>query len=329
MSGNPEELARLACELRSWVRQQGVEWLLAPGAEAPAARGAGAAMAGPSEIVPAPEGPPAARIEPAAATTIAPAPPAAAPRRPADVEFERSCRIFVEQALAQLRRQATARQPAVAPRQQDFFATPGDEPEAPAQLSRPEKEAALAELCAQVAGCTRCKLHASRTQGVFGVGSADAKLVFIGEAPGRDEDRQGEPFVGRAGKLLTDIMRAIGFTRDQVYICNILKSRPPENRDPEPDEVEACEPYLQRQLQIIQPKLICCLGRVAAQNLLKTRASLGALRDGVHFYEGVPVVVTYHPAALLRNPHWKRPTWDDVRRLRALHDALAGEPPAR
>jgi DNA polymerase len=147
-------------------------------------------------------------------------------------------------------------------------------------------------------------------------------VVFVGEAPGRHEDEQGEPFVGRAGMLLNDILKAIGFARGDVYICNILKCRPPENRDPERDEVDACEPFLKRQLEILRPKVICCLGRHAAMTLLDTRASLRNLREAVHFYEGIPVMATYHPAALLRNPHWKRDTWDDVRKLRALHDAL-------
>ena len=203
--------------------------------------------------------------------------------------------------------------------QQDMFAAPA---ESPPRLSRQEKTEALRLLAGEVATCTSCPLREERTQTVFGVGDPDADLVFIGEAPGREEDLQGEPFVGRAGQLLNEILKAIGFRREEVYICNILKCRPPNNRDPEPDEVACCEPFLRRQLAIIEPKLICCLGRVAAQNLLGTRATLGALRETVHSYEGIPVMATFHPAALLRNPHWKRPTWDDVRKLRALYDAL-------
>jgi DNA polymerase len=206
------------------------------------------------------------------------------------------------------------------PRQADIFTSVD---EAPAPLDRAGKERALAELAREVAPCTLCKLHGGRTQTVFGTGDPDAGLVFVGEAPGRDEDLQGEPFVGRAGQLLNDILKAIGFAREEVYICNILKCRPPNNRDPEADEVGSCEPYLKQQLAVIQPQLICCLGRVAAQTLLGTRASLTTLREAVHFYAGIPVLATFHPAALLRNPHWKRPTWDDVRRLRALYDALA------
>lgn len=182
----------------------------------------------------------------------------------------------------------------------------------------------LEPIARAVAECTVCELHTSRTNTVFGAGNPDAGVVFVGEAPGADEDRQGEPFVGKSGQLLTKIIGAIGFTRDDVYICNILKCRPPGNRDPLPAEVAACEKYLQRQLAVLRPRVICCLGRVAAQTLLKTDASLGKLRRTVHFYQDIPVMATYHPAALLRNPAWKRETWEDVRKLRALHDALIG-----
>jgi len=189
-----------------------------------------------------------------------------------------------------------------------------------------DKVAALASLRDEVLPCTACSLHQGRHTTVFGAGNPDAEVVFIGEAPGRDEDLQGEPFVGRSGQLLTKILAAIGYGRDDVFICNILKCRPPNNRDPQPDEVAACEPHLKRQLAILQPRVICCLGRVAAQTLLGTNASLKRLRETVHFYEGIPVMATYHPAALLRNPGWKRETWNDVRKLHALVDALkAGE----
>jgi DNA polymerase len=203
--------------------------------------------------------------------------------------------------------------------QEEIFAPAAAEPQ---WRDREDKSRAMAEFAEEVAPCKLCKLHRGRTQTVFGVGSPDANLVFIGEAPGRDEDLQGEPFVGRAGRLLNDILAAIHFRREEVYICNILKCRPPENRDPEREEVEACEPYLKRQLDILEPNLICCLGRVAAKVLLGTTASLTAMRETVQFYEGIPVMATYHPAALLRNPHWKRPAWEDFRKLRALYDAL-------
>ncbi|HEU4364320.1 MAG TPA: uracil-DNA glycosylase [Candidatus Krumholzibacteria bacterium] len=178
--------------------------------------------------------------------------------------------------------------------------------------------AALAELAKTVSVCTRCALHETRRQTVFGVGNPRAKLMFIGEAPGADEDAKGEPFVGRAGQLLTKIIAAMGMTREEVYIGNILKCRPPQNRDPLPSEVQCCEEYLRAQIALIQPKYICALGRIAAHWLLKTDAPLGALRSGQHTYEGIPVIVTYHPAALLRNPAFKTPCWEDMKKLMAL-----------
>ena len=191
-----------------------------------------------------------------------------------------------------------------------------------ATVSADDKAAALAVLREEVTPCTACPLHEGRNTTVFGAGNPDADVVFIGEAPGKDEDLQGEPFVGRSGQLLTKILSAIGYERDQVFICNILKCRPPNNRDPQPAEVTACEPHLKRQLEILNPRVICCLGRVAAQTLLGTDTSLKRLRETVHFYEGIPVMATYHPAALLRNPSWKRETWNDVRKLSALVEAL-------
>lgn len=202
-------------------------------------------------------------------------------------------------------------------------ATVATAPDDPKQ--REEKAAQLAELDAkQVSVCTKCPLSKSRNHTVFGVGHPDADVVFVGEAPGRDEDLQGEPFVGRAGQLLNKILAAVGFQREDVYIANILKCRPPENRNPAPDEVMHCEPYLIRQLEIIQPKVICALGRVAATTLLKNSMSLTKMRTQVHDYHGIPLIPTYHPAALLRNPNWKRPAWEDVQKLRALYDELGG-----
>jgi DNA polymerase len=178
--------------------------------------------------------------------------------------------------------------------------------------------AGLAELAKVVSVCTRCALHQSRKQTVFGVGNPNAKIMFIGEAPGADEDAKGEPFVGRAGQLLNKIIAAMGMKREEVYIGNILKCRPPQNRDPLPSEVECCEEYLRAQIALIKPKYICALGRIAAHWLLKTEAPLGALRTGQHVYEGIPVIVTYHPAALLRNPAFKAPCWEDMKKLMAL-----------
>jgi len=177
-------------------------------------------------------------------------------------------------------------------------------------------------LTARVAKCTRCpELVANRTQTVFGVGDRSAPLMVIGEAPGQEEDKQGEPFVGRAGQLLNEMLRAIGFPRERVYIANVLKSRPPNNRDPKPEEAARCEPYLKRQVALIQPRLILSVGRVSAQNLLKTDTPIGKLRDRVHSYQGIPLVVTYHPAYLLRSPQEKRKAWDDLKlALRTLRE---------
>jgi uracil-DNA glycosylase family 4 len=178
----------------------------------------------------------------------------------------------------------------------------------------------LAALDASINTCQKCPLGGTRTNFVFGVGNPQATLMVIGEAPGADEDAQGEPFVGRAGQLLTKILEAINFRRDDVYICNILKCRPPGNRKPTPEESELCTPYLKKQIGLIQPKVILCLGLTAAENLLKTKESMTNLRGKVFQYENTPVMVTYHPAALLRNPNWKRPTWEDVQAVRRLHD---------
>jgi uracil-DNA glycosylase len=187
----------------------------------------------------------------------------------------------------------------------------------------------LEHLDAMINTCTKCALGTTRTNFVFGVGNPKAGLVLVGEAPGADEDAQGEPFVGRAGQLLNKILEAINFRREEVYICNILKCRPPNNREPQPDEVALCEPYLWKQIDLIKPKVILCLGRVAAQVLLKTNDALGVMRERLYDYRGAKVVVTYHPAALLRNPHWKRPAWEDVQKARKLYDELmAGQNPS-
>jgi uracil-DNA glycosylase len=180
---------------------------------------------------------------------------------------------------------------------------------------------ALAEV---IAKCTRCPLYRTATNPVPGEGSPTAELVCVGEAPGETEDRTGRPFVGQAGQLLTKILAAINLSREDVFICNVLKHRPPGNRNPNPQEVEACSPYLVRQLEIIRPKVIVAFGTFAAQTLLETKLSIGKLRGQVHRYYGVPLVVTYHPAALLRNPAWKRPTWEDVQLARRVLDRAAG-----
>lgn len=168
------------------------------------------------------------------------------------------------------------------------------------------------ELRAAVAACTRCGLHEGRTQTVFGVGNPAADWMIIGEAPGAEEDRRGEPFVGRAGKLLDEMLLAVGEKRENVFIANILKCRPPNNRDPRPDEAASCRPYLERQIELLQPKIILAVGRIAAQELLQSDAPVGRLRGKVHQLGGTPLVVTYHPAYLLRSPSQKRKSWDDL-----------------
>lgn len=169
------------------------------------------------------------------------------------------------------------------------------------------------ELADAVAQCTKCKLHSTRTQGVLGVGDRNADWLVIGEAPGADEDAQGEPFVGQAGKLLDAMLASIGLARgDNVYIANVLKSRPPGNRNPEPDEIAACLPYLLNQIALIRPKLIVAVGRFAAQTLLQTDEAIGRLRGRVHQYQGIPLIVTYHPAYLLRNLPDKARAWEDL-----------------
>lgn len=168
------------------------------------------------------------------------------------------------------------------------------------------------DLRAAVAACTSCSLHAGRTQTVFGVGDPQADWMVIGEAPGAEEDRRGEPFVGRAGKLLDEMLRAVGQSRDRVFIANILKCRPPNNRDPKAEESAACRGYLQRQIELIEPKIILAVGRIAAQLLLETDEPVGRLRGSRHQLGNTPLVVTYHPAYLLRSPSQKRKAWDDL-----------------
>ena len=178
----------------------------------------------------------------------------------------------------------------------------------------------LQEIADVVAKCTRCPLYATARNPVPGVGNPDAGFMCVGEAPGANEDQQGEPFVGQAGQLLNKILAAIDLKREDVFIANVLKHRPPGNRNPMPDEVVACSPYLVRQIELVRPKVILALGTFAAQTLLETKLTIGKLRGQVHRYYGVPLIVTYHPAALLRNPSWKRPTWEDVQLARRILD---------
>jgi uracil-DNA glycosylase family 4 len=179
----------------------------------------------------------------------------------------------------------------------------------------------------ELKGCQRCKLHTGRTHIVFGEGNPHADLVFIGEGPGYHEDQQGKPFVGKAGKLLTRIIAAIGLSREEVYITNIVKCRPPNNRNPEPDEILICEPFLLQQLEMIQPKIICALGKVAAQTLLKSDLPISALRGRFHDYNGIKLMPTYHPAYLLRNPGGKRLVWEDMQLVQKAYEAVVGQNP--
>ncbi|HET9581192.1 MAG TPA: uracil-DNA glycosylase [Gemmatimonadota bacterium] len=209
----------------------------------------------------------------------------------------------------------------------------GAEPEeaSPGTVEGPTADAAAGEFDAaawedlrrEVLACTRCELHRTRTQGVFGSGTPVSRFMVVGEAPGFHEDQQGEAFVGRAGQLLTKILEAIGLNREEVFITNILKSRPPGNADPAPHQVQACLPYLERQIELVRPLVILTLGRHAARTLLGVDGAMAALRGRVFEFRGVPLVATYHPAALLRNPQLKRPTWEDVQLARRVYDERA------
>jgi len=182
---------------------------------------------------------------------------------------------------------------------------------------------ALAPVETEALGCLACRLHETRTKVVFGVGDPDARLMFIGEGPGRDEDLSGEPFVGRAGQLLTRIIKAMGYEREQVYIANAVKCRPPQNRDPKPDEIEACRHFLTRQVEIISPEIIVLLGRSAISAVLDLQAPLSRLRGSFRDWNGVKVMCTYHPAYLLRNPGAKGMVWEDMQKVRDTLDATA------
>jgi DNA polymerase len=187
-------------------------------------------------------------------------------------------------------------------------------------ISRAESLEAIAEM---VRTCTRCPLYATAINPVPGEGSGAAELMCIGEAPGATEDETGRPFVGQAGKLLTDILRAINLAREEVFIANVMKHRPPGNRNPLPDEIRACHPYLVRQVELVRPRVILALGTFAAQTLLDTKVPISKLRGAIHWYHGRPLVATYHPAALLRNPGWKKPTWEDVKLVRRILDTVS------
>lgn len=180
----------------------------------------------------------------------------------------------------------------------------------------------LDELYNSIHNCQKCPLGATRNKFVFGVGNKNADVMLIGEAPGAEEDKQGIPFVGRAGQLLTDILKAINFDRNDVYIANILKCRPPNNRNPLPAEMNECTPYLYKQIELIKPKVILCLGLIAANSLISEKLSLTKMRGNVYNIHGIKAMVTYHPAALLRNPNWKRGCWEDVKKFKLLYNSV-------
>ena len=249
-----------------------------------------------------------------------------------DEQLRAHLEFFEELGVAGFRRESTWRARAVetirptAPQehiepreQQPVKATEPSAPSEPAKIFVTQADA-LSSLRVEIGpDCSRCKLHTlGRRQVVFGVGNPNADLMFVGEAPGADEDIQGEPFVGRAGQLLTKIIEAIGMTRGDVYIANVIKCRPPQNRNPEPDEVEQCEPFLFRQIETIKPKVIVALGKFAAQSLLKTTEPITRIRGREYKYRDAILMPTYHPAYLLRNPSSKREVWEDMKRVRAI-----------
>jgi len=230
-------------------------------------------------------------------------------------------RYFGEMGAAGVSGDRAWRRRSAAPVTESELSLPSGTTDGPPTPSDESLEAIRADL----GDCTRCKLHQlGRSRIVFGVGNPAADLMFIGEAPGRDEDEQGVPFVGRAGQLLTKIIEAIGLTREQVYIANVIKCRPPENRNPEPDEVETCEPFLFRQVQIVKPKVIVALGTFAAKTLLRSTDPISRLRGRLYRYGDATLVATFHPAYLLRSPDKKRDVWEDMKKVRAI---LAGERP--
>lgn len=237
--------------------------------------------------------------------------------------------LTADEAVDVLKAAATHPGPAVAPTPTGENTSPGTGPgstRVPAEVggsgggAETDTDRRLAVLSHEAAGCVKCGLSGGRTQVVFGRGAAAAELVVVGEAPGREEDRTGLPFVGPAGKLLDLLLLSVGIERGSAYICNVLKCRPPNNRDPEADEVATCAPYLHAQLDIIQPRVLLAVGKFAAQWLSGSEQSIGRLRGRVHEYRGVPVVPTYHPAYLLRSPHATRKTWQDLQLMRQVLD---------
>ena len=204
---------------------------------------------------------------------------------------------------------------------------PSDPPDEDRDPGAPRGAAGLQLVREELGDCKRCKLCTTRQNIVFGVGNPDSHLVFVGEAPGADEDAQGEPFVGKAGQLLTKMIEAMGYARGDVYICNVLKCRPPANRNPEPDEVASCEPFLKKQLGAIRPRMIVALGKFAVQCLLRDDSPIGRLRGNLRSYEGIPLMPTFHPAYLLRDPSKKKLAWDDLKAVNAALASVGISPP--
>jgi uracil-DNA glycosylase len=204
----------------------------------------------------------------------------------------------------------------VQPRETEMRKMPQITDEKPQEATTPTGSSDLESIRVEIGDCQRCKLAPKRTNIVFGSGNPNADLVFVGEAPGFDEDQQGLPFVGRAGQLLTKIIESISLKREDVYICNVLKCRPPDNRNPEPDEVAACNPFLKKQLATIRPKIVCCLGTFAAQTVLQTASPISKLRGKFFDVDGIRIIATFHPAYLLRSPDKKREVWEDMKQIR-------------
>lgn len=272
-----------------------------------------------AERAPAPTPPERARVTPSAAPSAAPAAPASA-ESASESAAESTAEAAVEAAVEAARDTSHATMPLEQVPAGLVVGSPAHE----LFGGGPSPFATLDELADATRTCQLCALHRTAKQAVPGHGNPHADFVCVGEAPGANEDEQGLPFVGQAGQLLTKILAAISLSREDVFICNVLKHRPPGNRNPLPDEVAACSPYLVRQIELLQPKVIVALGTFAAQTLLQSKEPIGKLRGKIHRYYGVPLIVTYHPAALLRNPSWKRPTWEDVQLARRLLDRARG-----
>jgi DNA polymerase len=259
--------------------------------------------------------PPAPAAAPESAPPRSVSAPAPAPEEPTGPPIDGAALVAAALAAIDKKSPPTPPPPAPAP-------APAQPPPAAAKPTPADGADRLRVIREEIGDCTRCKLSRGRNSIVFGVGSPDAPVVFVGEAPGQEEDLRGEPFVGPAGQLLDRMIVAMGLSRAEVYIANIVKCRPPGNRNPEPDEIAACEPFLVKQLAAIRPRMIVCLGKFAAQTLTRKDAPISALRGRFHSYEGIPLMPTFHPAFLLRNPEAKREVWSDLQQVMKELDRL-------